>query len=92
MTTNGGTPSIGRIVHYVSYGSAGGKFPSVCRAAVITEVSTEVSGEEADDPADRIGLAAINPTGMFYHSLADGGCDHDVNKAGGTWHWPERLE
>lgn len=30
------TPSIGRIVHYVSYGTTGGEYPSVCRAAVIT--------------------------------------------------------
>lgn len=63
-------PSVGRIVHYVSYGRAGGKFPSVCRAAIVTET----------DPADpdRIGLTAINPTGMFFHALSDGGCEYNA--------------
>lgn len=36
MTTN--RPSIGRIVHYVSYGTPGGEYTSQCRAAIITEV------------------------------------------------------
>lgn len=31
-------PSVGRIVHYVSRGSADGKFPKTCRAAIITQV------------------------------------------------------
>lgn len=83
-------PSIGRIVHYVSYGTPGGEFTSQCRAAIITEV---------DDPppvnlgGQRVGLAVLNPTGIFLHSLAAGGCVHrEDNKAGGSWHWPERME
>lgn len=76
--------SAGRIVHYVSYGTPGGEFGSRCRAAIVTEV----------DPVDpgRIGLCALNPTGLFFHSLGDGGCAHDVALIGGTWHWPERVE
>lgn len=31
---------IGRIVHYVSYGTPGGEYTSECRAAVVTEVKT----------------------------------------------------
>lgn len=70
MTTR---PSIGRIVHYVSHGTplrldGTQAFARQCRAAIITEVH--------DDDA-RIGLWAINPTGQFWHSLADGGCEHD---------------
>lgn len=88
-------PSVGRIVHYVSYGTPGGEFRSQCRAAIVTEVSTVY--------ADVIGLVALNPTGMFFHSLADGGCTQDegdqgdISPAGvpaykgGTWHWPERV-
>lgn len=78
------TPSINRLVHYVSYGTPGGEYTSECRAAVITEVS-----------GDRVGLAVINPTGLFFHPLAAGGCDYHGGDSGthpgGTWHWPERT-
>ncbi len=68
-------PSVGRIVHYVSHGTpvrADGSqaFTSRCRAAFVTEV-------DPHDP-DRIGLTAINPTGMFFHPLAAGGCRYDL--------------
>jgi hypothetical protein len=79
-------PGIGKAVHYVSHGtpvrSDGTQaFASRCRAADITEV----------DQADVVGLIVKNPTGLFFHSLADGGVSHDEDeKAGGTWHWPEK--
>lgn len=77
-------PSVGRIVHYVSYGTPGGEFTSQCRAAIVTEVQEGVPF---------IGLVALNPTGMFFHSMDSGGCRHDEGeKRGGTWHWPEREE
>ena len=31
-------PSVGRIVHYTSYGTPGGEYTSQCRAAMVTEV------------------------------------------------------
>lgn len=81
-------PSIGRVVHYVSFGTPKGEFLPACRAAIVTEV----------DPSDptRIGLCAINPTGIFFRSLADGGCKLAetgvaYEAAGGSWHWPERV-
>jgi hypothetical protein len=81
-------PSVGRIVHYVSYGTPGGEYTSQCRAAVITEVESapmSLGGE-------RVGLCVLNPTGMFFHSIADGGCaQREDNKTGGSWHWPERV-
>jgi hypothetical protein len=88
-------PSVGRDVHYVSWGSADGVFPAVCRAAKVTEV-----GEDG-----HVGLAVINPDGMFFHPLTkDGGVAHfdpanppegvtfggDAPGVPGTWHWPER--
>lgn len=80
-------PSVGRIVHYVSHGTPGGEYTSECRAAIVTEV-------DAGDP-DRVGLSVVNPTGLFFHSLAGGGCSHDDSSdgshRGGTWHWPERA-
>jgi hypothetical protein len=75
------TPSVGRIVHYVSYGTPGGEFPSTCRAAVVTEV------HQSGHP-QRLALAVLNPSGLFF----DLGIPHDEDtKAGGTWHWPERV-
>ncbi len=82
-------PSVGRIVHYVSHGTpvrADGTqaFTPQCRAAVVTEVS--------GDESFKVGLVALNPTGMFFHSLADGGCmaDFTIGQSG-TWHWPGRV-
>jgi hypothetical protein len=89
------TPSVGRIVHYVSYGTPGGEYTSQCRAATVTEI---------DPDPEVVGLCVINPTGLFFHSLADGGCRYHEGGIpdrtrprlraypGGTWHWPERVE
>jgi hypothetical protein len=74
------TPTVGRAVHYVSYGTPGGEYTSQCRAAIVTSVDTP--GEE-----DTVALAVLNPSGLFF----DQSIPHDEDKAGGTWHWPERT-
>ncbi|EGX60085.1 hypothetical protein SZN_09191 [Streptomyces zinciresistens K42] len=82
-------PSVGRIVHYTSHGTpvredGSQAFPPQCRAAIVTEVD--------DAEPYKVGLAVLNPGGMFFHSLASGGCMADFFEAqGGTWHWPERV-
>jgi hypothetical protein len=87
-------PSIGRIVHYVSYGTPGGEYQSECRAAIITEVddrpyATVGSGGNPIDPDEApIGLAVLNPSGMFFNEAMQ----DEETKSGGTWHWPERVE
>lgn len=78
-------PSIGRIVHYVSYGTPGGEYTQECRAAIITEVRPRSS---ASGP-DSVGLCVLNPTGLFLNR--DVPYDADP-RAGGTWHWPERVD
>ena len=87
-------PSIGCDVHYVSHGSAvqpdgSQKYASVCVAAKITEV-----GGPYPEPGFT-GLVVFNPSGLFFHSLAMGGCKYDdgapSERAGGSWHWPERI-
>lgn len=82
-------PTVGRVVHYVSYGTPGGEYTSQCRAAIVTEVESmppSLGGE-------RVGLAVLNPTGIFLHSIAAGGCKQsEDHHAGGTWHWPEREQ
>jgi hypothetical protein len=82
MSASAQKPSVGRVVHYVARGSADGRFPATCRMAFVTET--------ADDGL--VGLMVANPSGLFFHPLEMGGCDYDEeNKAGGTWHWPERV-
>lgn len=90
-------PSVGRIVHYRSHGTPGGEYKAECRAAIVTEVG-DPDGADAD--FNRVGLAVLNPTGIFLHSLVAGGCKYDpgtendhnpVAYSGGTWHWPERV-
>jgi hypothetical protein len=88
------TPSVGRIVHYVSYGTPGGEYISTCRAAIIAGVPAGAlpvaDGERAetwDSDALVVDLAVLNPTGMFFNRCAQ---DEDARR-GGTWHWPERV-
>jgi hypothetical protein len=71
-------PSVGRIVHYVSYGTPNGEYQSSCRAAVVTEAVDE----------ELVSLAVLNPEGMFFNQEVL----YDEHNAGGSWHWPERVE
>ena len=75
-------PTVGRIAHYVSYGSpirpdGTQKFASECRAAVVTAVHDE----------ETVTLCVLNPTGIFFHPCVL----DDTGQLGGTWHWPERT-
>lgn len=91
-------PTVGRIVHYVSYGTPGGEYTSQCRAAVVTAVQTfttrsagrTATGAHDVTEVDRYtaDLFVMNPTGVFLNQ----GCEQDEDgKRGGTWHWPERV-
>lgn len=74
-------PSIGRIVHYVAYGTPGGEYkPGVCRSAMITLVHANGSD---------VGLCVMNPTGLFFNVINP---EDQSGKNPGTWHWPERVE
>lgn len=96
-------PSVGRIVHYVAYGTPKGEFPAgVCRAAVITEVDS-LDMPDAPDPlkvdaqgnVTSIGICVLNPTGFFFnrHIPYDDPAKQDrtAGPQPGTWHWPERV-
>ena len=74
-------PSVGRVVHYVAYGTPGGEFPvGACRAAIVSQVSEET---------ESCGVVVLNPTGLFFNVSIP----HDEEKkAAGSWHWPERVE
>lgn len=84
-------PSVGRVVHYVAYGTPGGEFPAgICRAAIITEVNALQPGRVVqlfDGVQMDVGLCVLNPSGQFFNR----GVRYDADKAPGTWHWPERV-
>lgn len=76
-------PSVGRIVHYVSYGTPGGEFTQECRAAIIAGV---------DNPDGPIDLVVLNPSGLFFNKcVQDERVDEAGHRHGGSWHWPERV-
>ncbi|MDQ2995715.1 MAG: hypothetical protein M3R61_01475 [Chloroflexota bacterium] len=82
-------PSVGRIVHYVAYGTPGGEFPAgVHRAAIITEVYATPTPSNPDGVSTDVGLVVLNPTGQFFnrHIQLD-----STGQTPGTWHWPEYV-
>lgn len=84
-------PSVGDTVHYVSYGTPGGEYESECRTATVTE--TYPPDDSGELISDTIGLAVVNPTGLFFHPLSNYGCEHsEGERRGGTWHWPHQPE
>ncbi len=74
-------PSVGRIVHYQSYGTPGGQYLPEPRAAVITEVF-----DQEDNPGG-VSLAVLNPSGMFFNQ--DVPFSQDPKP--GHWNWPPRA-
>jgi hypothetical protein len=75
------TPSVGCIVHYVSYGTPRGEYVSTCRAAIIAGVHLEPESQVARGNVD---LVVLNPAGLFFQE-----CGYDQAGRPGTWHWPE---
>lgn len=73
--------AVGRVVHYVAYGTPKGEFPAnVHRAAIVTEVEDKEKGI--------VGLCVLNPTGMFFNLHLQYSADTNIP---GTWHWPEKA-
>lgn len=79
----GQIPSVGRMVHYVAYGTPGGEYPAGAhRAAIITDV------HNPGEPTSVLSICVFNPTGLFF----DVGIYHDpTGTQPGTWHWPEYV-
>ena len=95
-------PSVGRIVHYVSYGTPAGEYKSECRAAIVTAGPHLVPGTFNDAGGEAVSLCVLNPEGMFFNRSVlfhegDTGRDHageevpERSYRGGSWHWPERV-
>jgi hypothetical protein len=82
-------PSVGRVVHYTSYGTPDGEYPSACRAAIITDVDAYQSATPEDVAhIGHVSLAVLNPEGMFFKRSV---LQSEDAHWGGTWHWPERT-
>lgn len=83
-------PRIGQTVHYVSYGTPGGEYPSVCRAATVTAVDTYQDGEAGSGlHVGHVSLAVHNPEGMFFNRSV---LHEEQDHRGGTWHTMEACE
>jgi hypothetical protein len=86
-------PTVGRVVHYQSYGTPGGEFTPEPRAAIITEV------DACDDSAvpgicdtghigcPRVGLCVLNPTGQYFNRDVP----YAPEPTPGHWNWPPRV-
>lgn len=83
-------PTVGRVVHYVSYGTPGGEYTSECRAAMVTEVGGWATLEEIPavqdpdgSPARRTLVQEFDPMRMTLHVMNPTGtfdnvaCPHD---------------
>ncbi len=69
-------PSVGRVVHYQAYGTPGGEFKSVPRAAIITEVISD----------DEVGVCVLSPQGLLFNKA-----QYSAEPKPGCWNWPPRV-
>jgi hypothetical protein len=67
-------PTVGRVVHYHSYGTPGGEYLPMDRAAMITAVNEDQT----------VDLCVLNPTGLFFNQ----GVAYSEDGKPGTWSWP----
>lgn len=79
------TPTIGRIVHYHSYGTPGGEFLPEPRAAIVTAVPALLS--EGPNDGTTVSLCVLNPTGLFFHAETP----FAEEPTPGHWTWPPRV-
>ncbi len=85
-----GTPSVGRTVHFQTYGTPGGEHPSEPVAAIITKVyDTPASNGDMAVAANVVDLFAIYPNGTSHKAAVLHAAD-DVPTAG-MWNWPPRV-
>lgn len=82
--------TVGRMVHYVAYGTPGGEYAAGAhRAAVVAEVLPSYPKQPDGTPERPDGtciLMVINPTGVHWNTAP-----YSVDPKPGTWHWIERA-
>jgi len=80
-------PKIAQMVHYVSYGTPGGEYPSVCRAAVVTAVDEYQPPREDEKFVGHLSLCVLNPEGQFFNRAV---LYHDGAETPGSPDCPQR--
>ncbi len=70
-------PTVGRAVHYQSFGTPGGEYKSCERAATVTEVHSD----------ECVSLCIMNPTGLFFTQSVN----YSEEPKPGHWNWPPRV-
>jgi hypothetical protein len=91
-------PTVGRIVHYQAYGTPGGEFKSVPRAAIIAGIATgasvpQTTGQSEEDYANQnaaeewCDIVVLNPQGLFFNRSRHAPGDAPTP---GCWNWPPR--
>lgn len=80
-------PTIGRSVHYHSYGTPGGEYLPQPRAATITEVEYVQLTPGSEELTEVVGLAVLNPTGLFFGRQVK----FAEVPTPGHWTWPPRV-
>lgn len=71
------TPTIGRIVLYMKYGTPGGEHPMEASPAIITKVLNQYSHE--------CQLFVMNPNGVYFNPTP-----YSPEPKAGHWSWPQR--
>lgn len=81
-------PTVGRIVHYQSFGTPKGEYLSKPIAAIVTQVHEEtLAGDTSNGLTDGdVGLAILNPTGLFFNPKVP----FSPAPRPGHWNWPPR--
>lgn len=79
-------PSIGRIVHYQSYGTPKGEYKPEPRAAIITEV-TPYDPDVSENDNSVVSLCIMNPTGLFFTRQVY----YSSESKPGCWSWPTKV-
>lgn len=72
------SPTVGRIVHYQSYGTPKGEFVPQPRAAVVAEVHAD----------EECSVVVLNPSGLFFNKAKHAPNDEPTP---GCWNWPPRA-
>lgn len=79
-------PSIGRIVHFQTYGSAGGEYLPAPMAALVTRVDDSFGTDE--HPETRVDLAVFYESGLAFRR----NIEFAESPTPGHWNWPPRVE
>lgn len=79
-------PSVGRAVHYQSYGTPGGEYKAQPRAAIVTEVGVQTKKDPFGEEGT-VHLCVLNPEGMFFNRFVP----YSEEPKPGHWNWPPRV-